>query len=102
MKKVVLAFDSFKGCISAREACEACAQGVCEAWQDAVIVQIPLSDGGEGLVECVRRMLPTRSVTVEVHGPLMDRVEAEYAISADGKTAYMEMAAASGLTLVPQ
>ena len=46
MKKVVLAFDSFKGCISAREACEACAQGVCEAWQDAVIVQIPLSDGG--------------------------------------------------------
>lgn len=102
MKKVVLAFDSFKGCISAREACEACAQGVREAWQDAVVVQIPLSDGGEGLVECVRRMLPTRSVTVEVHGPLMDMVEAEYAVSADCKTAYMEMAAASGLTLVPQ
>ena len=101
MKKVVLAFDSFKGCISAREACEACAQGVREAWQNAVVVQVPLSDGGEGLVECVRRMLPTRSVAVEVHGPLMDMVEAEYAISADGKTAYMEMAAASGLTLVP-
>lgn len=96
-----MAFDSFKGCISAREACEACAQGVREAWQDAVVVQIPLSDGGEGLVECVRRMLPTQSVTVEVHGPLMDRVEAEYAVSADCKTAYMEMAAASGLTLVP-
>lgn len=101
MKKVVLAFDSFKGCISATEACEACAQGVREAWQNAVVVQVPLSDGGEGLVECVRRMLPTRSVAVEVHGPLMDMVEAEYAISADGKTAYMEMAAASGLTLVP-
>ena len=101
MKKVVLAFDSFKGCISAQEACEACAQGVHAACQNAVVVQIPLSDGGEGLVECVRRMLPTRSVAVEVHGPLMDKVKAEYAISADGKTAYMEMAAASGITLVP-
>ena len=59
MKKVVLAFDSFKGCISAREACEAYAQGVREAWQNAVVVQVPLSDGGEGLVECVRRMLHT-------------------------------------------
>lgn len=102
MKKVVLAFDSFKGCITAQEACEACAQGVREAWQDAVVVQIPLSDGGEGLVKCVRQMLPTMSVAIEVHGPLMDRAKVEYAISADGKTAYMEMAAASGLTLVPQ
>ena len=50
MKKVVLAFDSFKGCISAQEACEACAQGVHAACQNAVVVQIPLSDGGEGLV----------------------------------------------------
>ena len=101
MKKVVLAFDSFKGCITAQEACEACAQGVREAWLDAVVVQIPLSDGGEGLVKCVRQMLPTRSVSVGLHGPLMKPIEAQYALSADGTTAYMEMAAASGLTLVP-
>ena len=102
MKKVVLAFDSFKGCITAQEACEACAQGVREAWQDAVVVQIPLSDGGEGLVKCVRQMLPTMSVAIEVHGPLMDRAKVEYAISADGKTAYMEMAAASARLACPR
>ncbi len=101
MKKVVLAFDSFKGCISAHEACQAAARGVRAALPDANIVQIPLSDGGEGLVECARRMLPTKNVTIKTHGPLMERLEADYAISVDSKTAYMEMASTSGLTLVP-
>lgn len=68
---------------------------------DAKIVEVPLSDGGEGLVSCVQKMLPAATVSIEVHGPLMEKVVAEYAISADGKTGYMEMAAASGLTLVP-
>ena len=101
VRKVVTAFDSFKGSLSAEEACMACAQGIGRVLPQATVVQMPLSDGGEGLVSCVRRLLPTRPVTVEVHGPLMDRVSAEYAVSADGRTAYMEMAAASGLTLVP-
>lgn len=101
VRKVVAAFDSFKGCLSAREACEACAQGIGRVLPHAAVVQLPLSDGGEGLVECVRRLLPSRPVTVEVHGPLMEPVTAEYAVSMDGRTAYMEMAAASGLTLVP-
>lgn len=100
--KIVVAFDSFKGCISAHEACEAAAQGIHSALPDATIVQVPLSDGGEGLVKCVRQMLSTQSVTLKIHGPLMKKVIAEYAISIDSKTAYMEMAAASGLTLVPQ
>lgn len=101
VRKVVAAFDSFKGSLSAREACEACAQGIGRVLPHAAVVQLPLSDGGEGLVECVRRLLPSRPVTVEVHGPLMEPVTAEYAVSMDGRTAYMEMAAASGLTLVP-
>lgn len=101
VRKVVAAFDSFKGCLSAREACEACAQGIGRVLPHAAVVQLPLSDGGEGLVECVRRLLPSCPVTVEVHGPLMEPVTAEYAVSMDGRTAYMEMAAASGLTLVP-
>ena len=99
--KIVLAFDSFKGCITAHEACQAAARGVLAAMHDAKIVEVPLSDGGEGLVSCVQKMLPAATVSIEVHGPLMEKVVAEYAISADGKTAYMEMAAASGLTLVP-
>lgn len=99
--KIVLAFDSFKGCITAHEACQAAAQGVLANMHDVKIVEVPLSDGGEGLVSCVQKMLPAAKVSIEVHGPLMEKEVSEYAISTDGKTAYMEMAAASGLTLVP-
>ncbi len=100
--KIVIAFDSFKGCISAEAACHAAASGIHEVFPKAEVVTQPLSDGGEGLFECVRRMLPTIGIILPVHGPLMDTVNASYIISADGRTAYMEMAAASGLTLVPE
>ncbi|MCI6460972.1 MAG: glycerate kinase, partial [Prevotella sp.] len=53
MKKVVLAFDSFKGCITAKEACHAAAMGVLSVCPEATVVQMPMSDGGEGLVKCV-------------------------------------------------
>lgn len=99
--KIVFAFDSFKGCMTAEEACAAAALGAREACPEAQIEEIPLSDGGEGLVACVARMLPVKLVDIEVHGPLMGPVNATYALSEDGTTAYMEMAAASGLTLVP-
>lgn len=100
--KIVVAFDSFKGCISAQEACNAAADGIHSAFPKAEVVKLPLSDGGEGLVECVRRMLPTVDIALNVHGPLMDVVRCSYAMSPDGKTAYMETAVASGLTLVPE
>ena len=101
-KRFIVAFDSFKGCISAREACEAAADGIQSVLPNANVIQLPLSDGGEGLVECVKRLLPTVDVSLTVHGPLTDKVTCSYAMSLDGKTAYMEMAAASGLTLVPE
>lgn len=100
--KIVVAFDSFKGCITAEEACNAAADGIGRVQPEAEVVKLPLSDGGEGLVECVRRMQPVADVGLWVHGPLMDMTYCSYAISPDGKTAYMEMAAASGLTLVPE
>lgn len=100
--KIVFAFDSFKGCLSAQEACAAAAQAAREAYPAAEIEQIPLSDGGEGLVSCVSRLLPVRLVTIQVHGPFIQPVQATYALSPDGQTAYMEMAAAAGLTLMPQ
>ena len=102
IKKIIVAFDSFKGCISASEACDAAMEGIHSVCPDANVIQLPLSDGGEGLVECVRRLLPTVDVSLCVHGPLMKRVACSYAMSLDGKTAYMEMAAACGLTLVPE
>ena len=102
MKKIVLAFDSFKGCMSAEEACNAAAIGVHSTLPGAEVVALPMSDGGEGLVECVRKMIPTTPRSIMVVGPMSKKVEATYAIATDGYTAYMEMAAASGLTLVAE
>lgn len=99
--KIVLAFDSFKGCLTAEEVCEAARNGILSVREDAEVVSVPLSDGGEGLVECFLRMGKARRVSVRVHDSLMEDVTAVYAISEDGKTAYMEMASACGLTLVP-
>lgn len=62
---------------------------------------MPVSDGGEGLTECIAAAVKVRWVSVRVTGPLSEPVTARYALSADGTTAYMEMAAAAGLTLVP-
>lgn len=104
--KIVCAFDSFKGCMTASEACRAAADGVRLALSDGIeeaeIVCLPMSDGGEGMVECIAHAVNARMVSVMVHNPLMELIETKYAVSLNGETAYMEMAAASGLTLVPK
>jgi len=99
--KIIVAFDSFKGCITAAEACHTAAQAIHEVLPDAEVVECPLSDGGEGLVNCVKGMLDVHMVTTDAHDPLMHPIKASYAVSADGTTAYMEMAETSGLPLVP-
>lgn len=98
--KIVLAFDSFKGCLTAEEVCEVAKGSILSVWEDAEVVSMPLSDGGEGLVECFLRMGKASPMQVKVHGPLMEEVMATYAISEDGQTVWMEMASACGLTLV--
>lgn len=100
--KIICAFDSFKGCITAKEACDAAAEGILTSVPYAEIVRLPMSDGGEGMVECISEAIDATMVGVDVHGPLMEITRAYYAISSDNETAYMEMAAASGLTLVPE
>lgn len=100
--KIICAFDSFKGCMTATEACRAAAAGLSERFPHAEVVCLPLSDGGEGMVDCIAEAIGATMVSVPVHDPLMQMIEARYAVSADGTTAYMEMAAASGLTLVPK
>lgn len=99
--KIICAFDSFKGCMTAKEACHAAASGLRNRYPDANIVCLPMSDGGEGMVDCIAESVNARMVSVMVHDPLMQMIEAQYAISPDGSTAYMEMAASSGLPLVP-
>lgn len=107
MKKIILAFDSFKGSISADEACRTAAESLKSRFDDVKTIELPLSDGGEGLVESMKRVLMKEnsdavlSVKVCVHGPLMNNVEAEYVIDTTTSTAFMEMASASGLNIVP-
>lgn len=101
MMKAILAFDSYKECITASDACEAAAQGIRCCIADAGIACIPLSDGGEGLLECLAARMPMQWVQASAHDALMNPLQVQYGISTDGTTAYMEMASACGLALIP-
>ena len=101
MKRIILAFDSFKGCASSQEIAAAARQGITDCLAGCEVVTVPVADGGEGTAEAICASLPVERVSCRVHDPLMCLIEATYGITADGTTAVMEMAAASGLPLVP-
>ena len=100
--KVIAALDSFKGCLSASDACKAVAEGILLAHPDAQVIQMPLSDGGEGLTDVLCHATRGELVQISAHGPLMEQREVHYALLGDGQTAGMEMAITSGLPLVPK
>lgn len=97
--KIIVAPDSYKGCLPAREVAAALAAGVRRARPEAEIVEMPLADGGEGTAEILTRALGGRMAVATVTGPLDTPVQAFYGIA--GRTAVIEVAAACGLTLVP-
>ena len=101
MKRIVLAPDSFKGSLSAAEVVESMARGVINVFPEAQVIKFPLSDGGEGLVDALVKSSQGRIFQEQVSGPLGQRVEAYWGMLGDGKTAVVEMAAATGLHLVP-
>ena len=96
--KVLVVIDSFKGCLTSQEVNQAVAEGVRRAHPDAEVVQIPVSDGGEGFLEAFHAAVGGERVEVEVFDPLMRSVMAKYLLQ--GKRAVIEMAQASGLTLL--
>ena len=100
--KVILAFDSFKGSLSAEEAVNAAAKGILNAMPDAEIVRLPLADGGEGTTEALCRYTNAKWHSCSVHDALMREIVARYAISQDGTTAIIDMASAAGLTLIEE
>jgi glycerate kinase len=99
--KIVIAPDSFKDSLSAPAVCEAMARGVLKAAPGAEIVRLPVADGGEGTVRALTEATGGRIEALRVTGPLGDPVASEYGVLGDGKTAVVEMAAASGLEMVP-
>jgi len=100
--KIVVAPDSFKGSLTAVEVSDAIGQGVREIFPQAEIVKIPMADGGDGTAQCLVNATGGKILREKVTGPLGDEVLASYGILGDKKTAVIEMAEASGLTLVPE
>ena len=96
--RIVVAIDSFKGCLTSREANQAAAEGVRRVCPDAEVVQIPVSDGGEGFLDAFHAAIGGEQVEVEVCDPLMRPITARYLLQ--GRRAVIEMAQASGLTLL--
>ena len=98
--KIIIAIDSFKGCLSSSEANQAAAEGIRRCMPDAEIIQIPVSDGGEGWTEAFKAAIGGELVEAEVSDPLMRPIVAPYLIKGD--TAVIEIAKASGLTLLSE
>jgi len=96
--KIVVAIDSFKGCLTSTEANRAAAEGIRRMWPDAEVVQVPVSDGGEGFLEAFHSAIGGTMVEVTVNDPLMRPIMAKYLLK--DETAVIEMAQASGLTLL--
>ena len=99
--RVVIAPDSFKECLPAAAVAKALADGWRRVFPEADIACVPMADGGEGTVDALVAATGGRPVTVSVTGPLGDPLDATYGLLGDGRTAVIEMAAASGLALAP-
>ena len=99
--KVIIAPDSFKGNLTAVEVANHIEKGVLSAGPDIIVRKIPVADGGEGTVDAMITGAGGNKVHTRVNGPLMDEIDSFFGVLGDGKTAVIEMATASGLTLVP-
>ena len=99
--KLVFASDSFKGSLTSMDTIELLTQSAKEVFEKVECVGIPVADGGEGTVEALIRATGGSKIFSEVHGPLGDIIKASYG-KIDEKRAIIEMASASGLTLIPK
>ena len=99
--KLLFASDSFKGTLSSEKTIELLTKAAHDVFGECECSGVPVADGGEGTVEAVVKARGGRLVTVPVHGPLMENQFASYG-ALSGTEAVLEMAAASGLPLVPE
>ncbi|ACV75675.1 MAG: glycerate kinase [Zymomonas mobilis] len=100
--KFLLAPDSFKGSLTAKEAALAMERAIQKILPEAETVILPMADGGEGTVQSLIDATQGQRISERVMNPLMQPVMADYGILGDGKTAIIEMAAASGLQFVDE
>lgn len=95
--KFVLAPDSFKESMTAMEVADSMEEGLKRVFPECEIVKVPMADGGEGTVQSLVDATDGTIIQVEVTGPQHNRVQAEFGLLGDGRTAVIEMASASGI-----
>lgn len=98
--KIVIAPDSFKGSLTALEVGKAIREGIIKIDAGIETVLVPMADGGEGTVQSLTDASGGKIIQTTVHDPLFRKITSFYGIMGDGKTAVIEMAAASGLPLL--
>ena len=98
--KIIIAPDSYKGCLRSIEVCQYLSDGIKQVCPEAEIVKLPMADGGEGSVEAIVLSSGGEFYKMKVCGPLGEQVEALYGVAGNSSTAVMEMASASGIELV--
>ncbi len=101
-KTFVLAPDSFKESMTAKEVCIAMEAGIKKVYPDADFIHVPMADGGEGTVQSLIDATGGTLYSLDVTGPLGNPVTARYGIMGDQETAVIEMAEASGIHYVTQ
>lgn len=97
--KIIIAIDSFKGCLTSEEAAEAASQNILSHYPKADIITLPVSDGGEGMLNAFCKATGAKKEVVNVRDAMMRRITAEYGITNSG-TAIIEIAKSCGLTLI--
>jgi glycerate kinase len=99
--RILICPDKFKGSLTASQVCDAIEEGISKKYPHAKIIKLPLADGGEGTSRILTSFFKGKTIRLKVHGPLFEDVEAEYGTD-NNTTAFIEMASASGLQLIPE
>ncbi len=97
--KVIVAMNAFKGSMTSQAASRAVAQGFRKGFPEALVLEVPMADGGDGTLDVLVRALGGHVETVEVTGPYGNSVSASVGLVEGGSTAIIESAKASGLAL---
>ncbi len=98
--KIVIAPDKFKGSLTGIEFCNIVEESLLQYSDEFEVHKVPLADGGDGTVDVIRYYTEGQRIRLEVHDPLMRKIEAEYLYSESARLAFIEMSAASGIRLL--
>jgi len=100
--KIVIAPNAFKGTLTAEKIATAISRGVREVFSDLEVFTVPVSDGGDGILETLLGVLDGEKHSSIVNNPLRDPIEANWGVINNGKTVFIETALAFGLALIPE